>query len=162
MMTGKDLVEKYKLHEYFPETPREQLEGIYDGIHHTLQDDEWGESELWNEMLSLDKKPISEIRVTRGGKEFRFKNTLRLKFIAEQFAHWGADEYQSTAIEDLKRWYYNNPRYTQMSERQRCLLIHDLLINAGFPFTRQQLQANDQTKASLIRNWMNAKQKQQK
>ncbi len=39
------------------------------------------------------------------------------------------------------------------TERQRFLLLWELYRRAGYPFDKQQIEASDQNKASLIRNW---------
>lgn len=61
-------------------------------------------------------------------------------------------------VENHTDWTKQLFNHTQIikilpTERQRFLLVWELYRRASYPFTKQQIQASDQNKAALIRNW---------
>lgn len=120
------------------------------------------QDKLFNKLLT-STKPITKIKITRGGIEYTFTNWA----IIEMFTHKIEDsnpagltlielseqteEHFQPAIE-VVRGLFNNLTY--LSEKKRHLLIHELFRLAKYPFTKQQLAASRQSKAALIRNWL--------
>lgn len=120
-----------------------------------------GDQLLFNE-LSTSTKPINEIRIYQGGVEYKFKD----RAILAMFQDWITDsarglskEEQDQQTEELYQHLIETVRplfnkLQHLRPRKRHLLIYELLQLAGYPFTRQQLSASEQTKASLIGKWL--------
>ena len=158
----KDLVHRYAIKGGKGYTAEDVLNIIIAILSYQTNDrDSIKEHFLMNELATLDK-PISEIKIYRGGIEFKFKHSAA---ILEMFKDW-IDESRSgltktemdEEVEEGFRHFIESVRpffntLTHLRPRKRHLLIHELLQLAGYPFTRQQLNAGDQAKASLIAKW---------
>jgi hypothetical protein len=130
------------------------------------------ENELFDELIT-SIKPVTKVIVIRNGKEYKFQRdpvilemfqdaidgyAPRVKKDPKQLAE-ERDEHFPPFIEEARPLFN---RLTFLSERKRFIFIHNLFELANFPFTRQQLNADDQTKAALIRQWMKRNNKTKK
>lgn len=129
------------------------------------------------ERLLDNPKQTTEIRIIKGSIEYTFFRDEDISVMyslfevidrhIEQRIEYRkrrgmsiAEDYLQTIKEeehhtDMVKQLFNHSEVKRVlpTERQRYLLIWELYRRAGYPFNKQQLEASDQNKASLIRNW---------
>lgn len=165
----KELIIRYGIEENLPEVfdwlvaLRFLIEYLRDDIR---RDDSDMEDFFKVHEVALSPHKITEIQIIKGGIPYTFKNDeVLLEQVNKLFIDLGAPKTPKSLaeikLEAQEFLFYHDVetlrplfnKLTFLSERKRYLLIHEMYQLADYPFDKQQLNANDQAKASLIKNW---------
>jgi hypothetical protein len=152
-----ELIERFGITEHLPELNPDMAYGLIlmaSPPYYTDSGDKDDDKRFFD--LTTSKKPVTEIRITRGGVEYHFKkDRIILEIFQDAIDEMNhADRYEDHFYPLILEFRPLFNKLNFLSERKRYLFIFELLRLANYPFTKQQLSANDQTKAALIRNWI--------